>query len=75
MTRHKTTYRYRSEAQSNCVSFNKQTDDCRLLRTRHRHRSAFGEQNGKRRSSALPIHMGPDPDRTAILIDELFAHP
>jgi hypothetical protein len=50
-------------------------DDCRLLHTRRRHRSVFGEHNGKRRSSALCIHIGPDPDRTAVLIDELLAHP
>jgi hypothetical protein len=50
-------------------------DDCRLLHTRRRHRSVFGEHNGKRRSSALSIHIGPDPDRTAVLIDELLAHP
>jgi hypothetical protein len=47
----------------------------KLLHTRRRHRSVFGEHNGKRRSSALSIHIGPDPDRTAVLIDELLAHP
>src|ERR1700730_3877372 len=36
-------------------------------------RSVSGEHHGKRRSTALSIHIGPNPDGPAVLLDQLLA--